>query len=234
MKKPVVIAVICTAVFAVTAALLVLVPRDITIVTSTSGFITTSYHAYDSNPVLKIKLPSFRFNKDKIKETKEKQEDPYKSALAAVLEKDAGAFHDKFTSESSCVCEVGDYIYYFRTADTGNVYKLNKQTGSITSCPMSGYNSFSNIELKARYKEIDHNFTAFVCIKTEALIDSFPELRAAIESKGNDFYCHYIYYENGRVFFENRNKLYEFIPKTGKAEKVASVGNETIEFIVAG
>jgi hypothetical protein len=98
---------------------------------------------------------------------------------------------------------------------------------------MSGYNDFSDTYLKAGHNEVDHNFTTFVSIKTEALVDSFPELRKAIDSKNGLFYCHDSYYVNGRVFFEKKSTLYEFVPDTGKVKKTADIGRTNIEFITA-
>lgn len=230
-KKPIIIVTSVLAVI-IAALLLVFIPRDITVVTSTSSFIFSSNSVYDTNPILKIKVPSFRYKNEDLKKQKESLEKPSGDALETVVQKDPYAFHGEYTSESNCACEIGDYIYYFRTNDTANVYKYSKTTGKITSCPMSGYNDFSDTYLK-NHNEVDHNFTAFVSIRTEALIDSFPELRKAIDSKKGLFYCHDSYYVNGRVFFEKKATLYEFVPETGKVTKVAGIGKENIEFITA-
>ncbi len=230
MKKKAV-AVICLAAVAVSAVLaLVFIPRDITLVTSTSSFIFSSNSVYDTNPVLKITVPSIRLGKEGIQSAKAEIDKRNEEALKTVVQQDGYAFHSEFTSAGSCACEVGSYIYYFRVNDTGNIYKLNKDTGDITSCPLSGYNDFSSAERQAAYDEVDHNFTCFVCIKTEALTDTYPELRNAIDGKDGHFYCNDIYYEGGRIFFLKNDVLYEFIPETGKAKKVTRL-KTNLEFI---
>ena len=227
-KKNIVL--ICSAA-AVSALALVFVPRDITVVTSSSSFIFSSTAVYDTNPVLKIKVPSVFLNKNDISSVRENNNKASTDALNTVIQNDSYAFRDELSSADNCACEVNGNIYYYRFNDTRNVYKLDKTAGEISSCPLSGYNSFTSHEFQASYDEVDHNFAVFVNIKTEALIDSYPELRNAIESKDGHFYCSDIYYEGGRIFFLKNDTLYEFIPKTGKAKRTASI-KDNIELIV--
>jgi len=215
------------------AVSLYLIPRNATIVTSTSGFLSSSYHFNDANPILKMRVPFSSVNEDRINEIKEANRKSLEEAFQKVTEVDGKAFRDDYTSIESCVFELGDYFYYFRTDDTKNVYKVNPAKSEMIQCPLSGYNGFTNSGLRDRYTEVDHNFTTFVSIRTEALIDAYPGLRNAIDSVDGLFYHTCLFYDNGRIFFEKKSTIYEYIPDTDKVVKIASVGSgETVEYVL--
>ncbi|SCW58639.1 hypothetical protein SAMN02910456_02005 [Ruminococcaceae bacterium YRB3002] len=231
MKKALIIIFSITAVI-ICIILLMFVPRDVSVVTTTSGFISTSYHCYDTNPLLKIKVRSIHMDEDKYRLLRENDEKTAEYALNEVLAFDSDAFHGEYTSASRCVAVVGDYIYYYRTSDPDHVYKMNRSTGNTAACNLSGYDSFSSAEMRDSYTEVDNNYTTFRSILTEGLIDTYPGLKKAIESLDGEFYYSYMYYTNGRIFFDVRNTIYEYLPDKDKVSKVATVGaGETIEMI---
>ncbi len=221
-KKAIIFTVSIVAVI-IGIAVLVFVPQDAVIVTNTSSFIFSSDHFYVSNPVLKIKLPYYKMNSDDLDVIEEERKAALETALETVCEADSGAFRDEFTSVENMVFEVEGYIYYYRTTDAKNVYKFNKTTGEITAVPLSGYNGFSSPDLRDRYEEIDHNYAAFVDIKTEGLIDAYPGLKNALENLNGNFYYNYSYYDNGRMFFDVNNTVYEYLPESDSVRKIASV-----------
>ncbi|MBP5262704.1 MAG: hypothetical protein J6Z43_11320 [Clostridiales bacterium] len=229
MGKKVIAIVSVIAVLIIGTAVLVFIPRDALIVTETSSFIFTNVNYYRTNPVLKIKLPCFSMSDDKLDAIKESRDTALQKAYEQVCEADEEAFRGEFTGVDHMVCELGDDIYYYRTSDVHNVYKLNKTTGEITASPLSGYNGFSSIEFRDSYEEVDHNFAAFVDIRTEALVAAYPRLKSAIDGVDGEFYYSYSYYDNGRVFFESGNTIYEYLPESDSVRKVVSVGaGETV------
>ena len=233
MSKKVIAVVSGIAALLIGAAILVFVPRDTIIVTSTPSWLPSSGNYYVSNPVLKIKLPLFSMNDDELEAISEERNRLLEQAYDRVLASDSQAFQGEFTSIENIAFELGAYTYYFRTPDVDNVYKFNKNTDEITAVPLSGYNGFSDGTSKERFGEVTHNFTAFVSIRTEALTDYFPGLKQAIEDSGNNFYYSYTYYDNGRVFFETDNTIYEYLPDSDSTRKIASVGrDETVEMVM--
>ena len=47
------------------------------------------------------------------------------------------------------------------------------------------------------------------------------------------FYHTCLFYDNGRIFFEKKSTIYEYIPDTDKVIKIASVGSgETVEYVL--
>jgi len=232
MGKKVIVIVCIIAALTVGIALLILVPRDVSIVTTTSSFISSNYHFYDSNPILRIKIPASSLNEEKYKEIQEQQKKSLEEAYITVLQADSGAFTDEYTSYENTVFETELSIYYYRTEDVDHFYKLDKATGDITPCEFSGYNGFTDTLANAKFDQVSHNFTTFVSIRTEGLIDTYPGLKKAIESLDGEFYYAYMYYSDGRIFFDVRNTIYEYLPDKDKVSKVATVGaGETIEMI---
>lgn len=233
MSKKVLAVILGIVAFAAGAATLYLVPRNASIVTGTSGFISSSHHFYDANPIFKVRVPFSSVNEDRINEIKADNDKVSGEALETVADNDGSVFRDEFTSPDSLVYVLGDNIYYFRTDNTGSVYKINVKAREITECPLSGYNGFTDSGLRDRYTEVDHNFTVFVSIRTEALIDAYPGLRNAIDSVDGLFYHTCLFYDNGRIFFEKKSTIYEYIPDTDKVVKIASVGSgETVEYVL--
>ena len=234
MGKKAIIIVCSISALLIGAAVLIFVPRDVSIMTTSSTFINTAYHYYDVNPVLKIKLFSTVLNSDVIDKTAAARETELEEAYNKVHEADEDAFRDDYTSIESCVFEVGDYIYYYRTSDTQHIYKYNTATGEITACEPSGYEDQRNgASFRDKYDEVDHNFTVFINIRTEALVDYYPGLRNAINSTKGTFYHGYLFYDNGRIFFDNGNTIYEYLPESDSTRKIASVnGNETVEYVL--
>ena len=215
------------------AAMLYLLPRNASIVTSTSGFLSSSYHFYDANSILKVKVPFSRVNEDTINDLKAKNEKELNEALETVADYDGSVFRSEYTSPSSLVYVLGDNIYYFRTDSTDCVYRLNVKEHEIAACPLSGYNGFTDTSLQKGYTEVDHNFTTFVSIKTEALIDAYPGLRGAIDSVDGIFYHNCLFYDNGSVFFEKKNTIYEYLPDSDSVRKIVTVGSgENVEFVL--
>ena len=212
---------------------LYLVPRNASIVTGTSSFISSSYHFYDANPVFKVRVPFSSVNETVINENKAYNDKLLGEALKTAADNDSAVFSDELTSLDRLVYVLGDNIYYFRTDNTGSVYKLNIKNMSLSECPLSGYNGFTDSGLRERYTTVDHNFTTFVSIRTEALIDTYPGLRSAIDSVDGIFYHTCLFYDNGRIFFEKKSTIYEYIPDTDKIVKIASVGSgETVEYVL--
>lgn len=233
MSKKIIVLLSVIIALIIGGAVLVFVPRDVSIVTSSSGLLTTSYGFYDANPILRIKLLSASMNTNKYEKIRSERQAALEDAFAAVLAADGEAFTSEYSNIESLACELGDYVYYYHTSDTAHVYKMNKTTGEISACEMSGYNSFSSEDTRDRYEEVDHNYTVFVDITTEALFDSYPQFRTCIEKLDGSFYCGYTYVDNGRVFFDMKNTIYEFLPSDGTVRKVASVGpGETVEMVV--
>ena len=233
MNKKLIIILSTIIAFIIAAAVLLWFPRNASVVTTTSGFISTSYHYYDANSVFKFKLPSTSVNEEVYKEHSEKNKKALEEALAKVLEADSDAFCDEYTSVDACVFELDGCIYYYRTCDTKNVYKLNTSTGEITSFPFSGYNSYVDRESFADQTTIDHNTTVFINIRTEALVNAYPGLGAAIDSIDGYFYCTCLFYDNGRIFFEKKDTVYEYLPSDGSVRKIVTVGSgETIEMVL--
>ena len=233
MSKKAVILISAVIALIIGGVILIFVPRDVRIITSTSSFISSSEHFYDANPVLKIKLLSGSMNGDRLDQYRSDRDAALAKSLETVLAADDQVFRDDYTSLTSLVFEINGNIYYYRTSDTHHVYRLNKNTGEITSCELSGYNSFTSEESRARYDEVDHNYTVFVNLMTEALIDTYPALKDRIDNIDGFFYCSCMFYDNGRVFFEKRNTIYEFLPSDGTVRKIASVGSgETVEFVL--
>lgn len=231
-KAVIILSVIIAAVIGVTV--LVFVPRDAVIVTTSSSLLSTSYSFYDTNPLLKIKLwPSSSVNHNDLDQIRAEKNAALEESFEFVLNNDDQAFSDEFTSLGNEVFELGDYIYYFRTSDTKHVYKISKSTGKISSCELSGYNGFSGSGWNERETEVTHNYTAFVSITTEGLIDSYPELKSRIEELDGNFYYNYTYVDNGRIFFEKKCTIYEFMPSDGTIRKVVSVkADETVEMVL--
>lgn len=230
-KLVVILSIVCALIVGI--AVLLWFPRNASVVTTTSGFISTSYHYYDANSVFKFKLPSTSVNEETYREAVAKNKKALEEACAKALEADSGAFSDEFTSVENYVFEIEDYIYYYRTEDVNNVYKLNKNSGEINCVPLSGYNDFTDNMAKSKGDVINNNITAFQSIRTEALVDYYPGLKDAIDGIEGNFYCQFLFYDNGRIFFEKKDTVYEYLPSDGSVKKIVTVASgETIEMVL--
>lgn len=233
MSKKAAVIILGAAVLAAGAAALYLIPRNASIVTETSGFISSSYHFSDANPIFKVRVPFSKVNEERINEIEAANDKALEEAYKTVSAPDGSIFRDDYTSLKQLIYVLGDNIYYYRTNNIGSVFRFNTVTGELAECPLSGYNGFTDSGLRDRYTEVDHNFTTFVSIRTEALTDAYPGLRAAIDSVEGIFYHTSLFYDNGRIFFEKKNTIYEYLPDTDSVRKIASVGSgENVSYVL--
>jgi len=213
--------------------LMLMTPGDICIVTSTSGFISSTDHFYAANLFLPVKIPVL-FGKPDLDELEAETETLLTGVRDRVLRYDPDAFCGEYASMEDCFFIIDRYVYYFRTNDVEHFYRLDTETGEIKQCKFSGYDSFAgHLTSRDRFKEVSHNYVVMVSIRSEGLIDHYPKLKDAIEQTDGEFYCRYMYCAGDRIFFDMGNKIYEYLPDSNRTKRIASVAPaETVERII--
>ncbi len=213
--------------------LMLMTPGDICIVTSTSGFISSTDHFYAVNPFLPIKVPIL-FGKPNLDEIEAEAETLLTGVKDEVLRLDPDAFCGEYTSMEDCFFMIDRYVYYFRTNDVDHFYRLDRESGEIKQCELSGYDSFTgHLTSRDRFKEVSHNYVVMVSIRTEGLLEYYPKLKDAIEQTDGEFYCRYMYFAGERIFFDMGNTIYEYLPDSNRTKRIASVApGATVERII--
>jgi len=196
---------------------------NIYVITHSSGGLigSATTNQYSINSSLKLKFNSFKKDKDITKDKINLWEETLENGINRLKDIDDDVFVGKYNTIQELIFIINNYIYYYRDGVYDRFYRCNIATYEIEEL------IFSKYAVNIGKKNIGmHNFVVENNIKTEALINYYPELTKQIDSIDGIFYRE-TFYDNGRVFFYKNTTLYEYVYKKNKTIKIANFSRAT-------
>lgn len=223
MKKKVSLAIVFIAAIVIILQFLKYESNIIVHTTGPYGLIGNApTNVYLTGNILKIKFSTNNYQSI-VSNMEEINEEENLKNIEIVKKIDSNVFDGKYTSSEDKIFRIDNDIYYYRNNVYDKFFKYNIETNQIQELDFSGFVK-DNIS--------DYNaYVHLVNIETEALINTYPLLEEQINAIDGMFYGR-MFYDNGRIFFEKRNVIYEYVVNKNKVRKICIVAtNKTIQNI---